>query len=183
MCLITKEVEIYLSYKNYRHYMALGYPVETFINKQNKLSVRRNKIKVKVDDLHPNSNALVEVCCDSCLQHKFISYAKYFNHNHDGKTYCLHCAGKLFRGGENHPRWNSNRTQDERENERSYPEYLEFIKKVLARDRMVCYCCGKTTKDVDIHHLNGYNWCIEGRTDETNAVTLCENCHANFHLI
>ena len=34
-----------------------------------------------------------------------------------------------------------------------------------------------------MHHLDGYNWCIEKRTDETNGITLCENCHKNFHSI
>ena len=34
-----------------------------------------------------------------------------------------------------------------------------------------------------MHHLDGYNWCIEKRTDETNGITLCSNCHKNFYSI
>ena len=34
-----------------------------------------------------------------------------------------------------------------------------------------------------MHHLDSYNWCKEKRVDDTNGITLCENCHKNFHNI
>ena len=181
--LITKEVEITINNNNYKHYQNLGYPIETFINKQGKLSVRRNKILVKVDDLLKNSNAKVEICCDVCRRHKFVTYQRYYNHNHNGKTYCIHCYASVFCSGCNNIHWNPYLTQEERENGRNYPEYMEFVKRISSRDNGVCYCCGEKRKNTEVHHLNGYNWCVEGRTDDTNAVTLCPNCHANFHLI
>lgn len=88
----------------------------------------------------------------------------------------------LFSGYKS-PRWNSNKTKQEREIERDYPEYKIFIQKVLSRDKYTCQCCKKTGIKLDVHHLDGYNWCKNKRTDETNGVTLCENCHNNFHLI
>ena len=34
-----------------------------------------------------------------------------------------------------------------------------------------------------VHHLNGYNWCKEGRTDINNGVTLKKWVHDLFHSI
>lgn len=181
--LITKEVEINLNNKNYEHYLKLGYPVETFINRHNNLAVRRNKIKVKIEDVQKSSGVKVEICCDACQQRKIVTYNRYSHHNHDGKTFCVHCYAKIFRSGENSLKWNPYKTKEERENSRNNPEYLKFVQRVLARDRQICYRCGKKHKDVDVHHLNGYNWCIDGRLDDLNAVILCANCHSNFHLI
>lgn len=181
--LITKEVEITINYNNYKHYQNLGYPINTYIDKKGKLIVKRSKIIVNTKDLSKTSNVKVEICCDACGESKFVTYFRYCNHNHDGKTYCIHCSGKILRSGENHVKWNSVITQEEREISRNYPEYIEFIKRILARDKEICYCCGKKSKNPEVHHLNGYNWCVEGRLDDTNAVVLCPNCHSNFHAL
>ena len=66
---------------------------------------------------------------------------------------------------------------------RDYHEYDEFIKRVLCRDNFTCQCCGATNCKLNVHHLNGYDWYIEGRIDDTNGISLCENCHKNFHSI
>lgn len=181
--LITKEVEINITHNNYKHYLDLGYPITTFINKHGQTSVRREKIKVKTEDLLKTSYVNVEICCDACKQYKTVPYYRYYEHNHDGKTYCIHCYAGIFCSGENSRFWNQNKTDEERENERTHPEYFEFVKRIQARDKGVCYCCGKKNRTSEIHHLNGYNWCIEGRLDDTNAVTLCLNCHSNFHML
>lgn len=36
---------------------------------------------------------------------------------------------------------------------------------------------------MNVHHLDGFNWCIEKRTNVDNGVTLCKRCHLNFHSI
>lgn len=61
------------------------------------------------------------------------------------------------------------------------PEYTDFVKQVLARDNYTCQCCGQEHGELNVHHLNGYRWFKEGRTDPNNGITLCENCHMNFH--
>ena len=65
---------------------------------------------------------------------------------------------------------------------RSYTEYYTFKKEVLARDNYKCVCCGKNY-DLKVHHLDGYDKFPKKRLDPSNAVTLCKNCHKNFHLI
>ena len=84
---------------------------------------------------------------------------------------------------QNNNNWNADKTDEERENGRKYLEYTYFIKRVLARDKYTCQCCGNKGQNLEVHHLDGYEWCKEKRTDDTNGITLCHNCHKNFHSI
>lgn len=61
--------------------------------------------------------------------------------------------------------------------------YDVFRKKVLLRDCYKCQCCGHKSTNLEVHHLDSYDNNPEGRTDETNGITLCNNCHSNFHAI
>lgn len=38
-------------------------------------------------------------------------------------------------------------------------------------------------KDLTAHHLDGYSWCKEKRLDINNGITLCKECHEDFHII
>ena len=110
--LITKEVEVYLTYNNYKYYQSIGYSVETYTNKQGKLSVKKKKIKVKVEDLPKNARAPVEICCDVCQRHIIVPYSRYCEFNHDGKTFCIHCCARIFPSGDKHVRWDPNKTKE-----------------------------------------------------------------------
>ena len=184
MGLITKEVEINLCSQMIPYYENLGYEIPRYYNKNSgeyRVKVG-STIIVKVDDLPPYSGYRVDVECDCCGKMLNLQYAKYRNRLHNGKHYCHSCSLKVLVSGENHPNWKHDKTQEEREQQRSYPEYIEFVKRVQARDNYICQVCGKEVhKDGEVHHLNGYSWFVDGRTDETNAITLCESCHSNFH--
>lgn len=183
MGLVSTEVEVKLASKNIKHYESLGYEIPRYKNKNGLIQCKHGtKINVKVKDLLCSSSALVDVQCDFCKKTKKIKYKDYNMCNHDGLYYCKDCARTVFNTG-NKYHFNSNITDEEREIQRKYPEYIEFIKKVLARDNYTCQCCGKSYNNMEVHHLNGYNWYKDGRTNETNAITLCENCHGNFHSI
>lgn len=70
----------------------------------------------------------------------------------------------------------------ERANGRLVPDYHLWRKKVYERDGFTCQCCGDSRGgNLNAHHLDGYNWCISRRTDVSNGVTLCEDCHSDFH--
>ena len=173
MGLITKEVTFKLNFKVAKYYIDLGYAT-----KANEI------ITVKVEDLTSGSNYKVKVECDCCGKHYEIPYNQYTRFNHNGKIYCHNCSHKVLNGRENHYLWNPNKTDEERIKDRHYPEYSLFIRRVLFRDYYMCQCCGaKNSKDnkLVVHHLDGYNWCVEKRTDDTNGITLCENCHKKFH--
>lgn len=182
--LLSTEVEVVLGGTNVKYFENLGYEIPRRKDKQYKMRYERGAtITVKVEDLPEYSTTLVDLNCDCCKKLYTSQYSTYFHHNHNGLTYCGDCAHKMLLSGNKSPLWNPNKTDEEREIGRNYPEYLEFIKRTLARDNYTCQCCGKTSKDatLEVHHLNAYSWFIEGRTDETNAITLCESCHANFH--
>lgn len=53
--------------------------------------------------------------------------------------------------------------------------------KIKKRDKNICQVCGDSKNTMIAHHLNGWNWDINGREDIKNGVTLCEPCHYNFH--
>lgn len=184
MGLISKEVEVALNSSNIKRYEDLGYEIPRYKNKWGRISTPRGtKIKIKIKDLLINSHIKVLVKCDNCRSEYKIRYQDYNKCVRDDTIYCKKCSKKLFMSGKNHPNWNLNKTDEEREIGRCYPEYTEFIKKVLIRDNYTCKCCGKKSEaDMQVHHLDGYDWCKKKRTDETNGITLCETCHMNFHM-
>lgn len=176
MGLLSRTAEIGLVGTNIKLFRDKGYSLPDVITK-------KSKIIVRVEDLTSSSTALVWVECDVCKKQRLVKYGYYNQVNHNGLYYCNKCGKRLFCGGSNNYCWNPNKTDEERENGRSYPEYDDFIKKVLARDKYTCFCCGQEHGDLEVHHLNGYNWYTNGRTDETNAITMCKSCHNNFHSI
>ena len=182
MGLITKEAKVGLTSTNLKHFESLGYNIPKH-KSWGRMTCDNSKLIVKVEDLLPTSTAEVEVECDGCGKQYSLMYKNYKKYNHDGIIYCKKCASRILCGGENCHLWNPNLTQEEREMGRTYPEYTRFIKRVLARDNYTCQCCGKKTNDILVHHLDGYNWCKERRTDDTNGITLCTPCHKSFHGI
>ena len=192
MGIISKTVKIRLSSGNIKWFEEKGYHIprteKIYPNndggyKKTYTTTQGTEITVNVEDLKPNSSAKVNVICDMCEKEYKVEWKKYLQQNHDGKTYCRSCASKALNSKENNKNWNFNKTQEEREKGREYFEYSEFIQKVLARDNYTCVITGKTRKetDLEVHHLNGYNWCIEGRTDVKNGVTITKDLHKAFH--
>lgn len=57
--------------------------------------------------------------------------------------------------------------------------------KVLERDKNICQCCQKyfESKDLQAHHKNGADKFIQDRLNINNCITLCKNCHKQFHRI
>lgn len=82
---------------------------------------------------------------------------------------------------EKNPNWNYNKTDEERKNDRSYPEYKEWRKSIYKRDNYICQKCGEIAGILNAHHLEGYANNKELRTTLENGITLCESCHKDFH--
>lgn len=85
--------------------------------------------------------------------------------------------------GKNSPSWKPYLSDEDREPRRMTEGYYEFIRNVNEKYDYTCVVCGfrSTKRGIHVHHLNGYNWDKENRTNIKNAVTLCESCHRGFH--
>lgn len=182
MGLITKEVEISLKGSNkISYYESLGYEIpKKLVNGKYKVNYSV-PFFIKTEHLSDWSNVKVEVECDECKEIFIRCYYDYKKQQHGGDYYCKKCSHKVFLSGENNPRYNHNKTDEERIIRRNYPEYTEFVKRVLKRDNYTCKCCGKYEQKMYVHHLYSYATYKEYRTDDRYAVTLCKSCHEAFH--
>lgn len=183
--LITNEIEITLTSQMVTYYEDKGYKIPRRIDNRGRNTIPKgSKIVVKTNDLSNNSTQGVEIECDGCNKRYTVEYRVYLRQNHNGKTYCRDCSPKFLNSGTNHPNWKSEKTDEERLIQRKYSNYRNFIKSVMIRDNYICKSCGKHSNGkMVVHHLNGYDWYIEGRVDPSNGIVLCENCHNNFHSI
>lgn len=61
--------------------------------------------------------------------------------------------------------------------------FIKWAQAVKNRDFFTCQICKAYGIELNSHHLNGWNWCIEERYDVDNGITLCKKCHERFHEI
>lgn len=186
MGLLTKEVDVCLAGNNIKYYEGLGYQIPRR-KSYGRMSVPiGTTITVKIEDVLPCSMVNVELKCDNCGRHTLSTYCDYNKHNHNGLTYCENCANTVLHSGKNNPNYKPEIAEEERNNRRNYPAYKDFVKRVLARDNYTCQCCNRQSNndiEIEVHHLGGYHWCIEKRTDDANGITLCTDCHSNYHSL
>lgn len=84
--------------------------------------------------------------------------------------------------GEDHPNWNPNLTQDDREDKRNDVKHTKWSRDTKERDNYTCQVCyDDKGGNLISHHLESYNSNVKLRYDIDNGVTLCEECHINFH--
>lgn len=96
---------------------------------------------------------------------------------------CWHCYIESV-SGENSQNWKSELTEEDRILSRQYPEYKAWVYDVFNRDCYTCQICGiHSGTPFNAHHLDGYNWCVDKRLDVNNGITLCEECHKEFHVL
>ena len=139
---------------------------------------------------HPNyKGGNMTTNCDYCGKEITLKRANFNSHEHHYcSTECKYKGFSLYYSGENNPLWDFDKTEEEREERRKVEGYSQWIKDVYKKDNYTCQCCGARNGNgkkikLNAHHKDGYNWCIERRVDVTNGVTLCEDCHKEFHKI
>lgn len=94
--LLSEKVFVTINYKNIEKYLNLGYKFETFVNKEGKISVKRNtRIEVKVRDLSVKCRTSIKYRCDYCNKTVEVHYCDYMRHYQDGvkndKDCCRDC--------------------------------------------------------------------------------------------
>jgi 5-methylcytosine-specific restriction endonuclease McrA len=103
-------------------------------------------------------------------------------HDFINSPQCFDC-GIENRSGENHPNWNPNLTDNERMKNRKFKEYEYWRLAVYERDNYTCQCCDDNKGgNLNAHHLDSHDWAKDKRLDLDNAITLCVNCHTDFHM-
>ena len=102
----------------------------------------------------------------------------------NGNTKSCGCYNVDSHSGANNKRYRHDLTDEERMKNR-YQLYGKHLKKwsrsVFVRDKFTCQVCGSYSVDLHAHHLDGWNWCKEKRFDVSNGITLCKECHFDFH--
>lgn len=101
-------------------------------------------------------------------------------------NHCKKCGYNKFRGENNHF-YNPNLSEEDRIYS-SYryrnPKYKDFIQDCFSRDNYTCQITGKESSgDIVVHHINGYNWDKENRTNINNGITLNIEIHKEFHKL
>lgn len=93
-------------------------------------------------------------------------------------NYCQKC----YKGKNNHS-YNDKLTDEERLIRRTAnPEYEQWRITVMKRDNYTCNKCGDNKGgNLNAHHIFNWRKYTENRFDEDNGVTLCVNCHIEFH--
>lgn len=77
--------------------------------------------------------------------------------------------------------YNPNLTGEERIKNRYDENYRVWRKSVFERDDYTCKCCSVKGGILNAYHLDGFHWNVERRYDLTNGITLCNECHRDFH--
>ena len=86
--------------------------------------------------------------------------------------------------GENHPNYNPDLTDEERLKDRyqlNGNNMVTWRNNIYTRDNYTCQICNQYGANLNAHHLNGWNAFPEQRFDLDNGVTLCTDCHKEFH--
>lgn len=100
---------------------------------------------------------------------------------------CFRRAFAEARKGRNHPCWNAKLDQESRDKRRfGSPTQLHFkrvAKLARIRDSNSCVVCGRSKCILHAHHLEPWAYSPSLRYNPANLITLCEDCHYQFHAL
>ena len=63
------------------------------------------------------------------------------------------------------------------------PKHIEWARKVKERDSFCCQLCGISHTNLNSHHMNSWDMYETERFNIDNGITLCHECHMNFHAV
>lgn len=156
-------------------------------SKDTKVKISKTKISQDLTGEKAHNYNTHPIICDECGK---VTYKIKYLVDRSKHLFCsIECHGKWKSKnmtGENSPTWNPDLTDEERERGRKYPEYYNFLTNRMRKDNYTCNVCGKHSKwgnGLNVHHLNSYNWDRSNRTNIENGITLCKECHVEFHKL
>lgn len=142
----------------------------------------KHQREILIGENNPNFKS-IECSCSHCKTKikRTPNYIESHNEVFCSKQ-CYYEWMSIHKVGINNHNYNSNIPQEERIYKRLTDGYTNWRSLVFKRDSYSCVCCADSRGgNLMAHHLDGYNWCVEKRTDVNNGVTLCKNCHIKFH--
>jgi len=83
--------------------------------------------------------------------------------------------------GENHPWYDHELTDEDRELGRHFPGQDAFRSSIFQRDDYTCQACGVRGGRLAGHHIRPWKYFEADRFKTWNLVTLCKSCHQEFH--
>lgn len=98
-----------------------------------------------------------------------------------GRTLSCGCLNKEITSsmaGPLNPNWDPTLTKEERSRGRAAYNWANAVKE---RDEWECQVCF-SKENVVAHHLNSYKHNEELRHNVENGITLCRDCHTDFHV-
>lgn len=127
--------------------------------------------------------SIIDVKCDNCERAFKRSRSSLKGKKNIYCSYeCSAEGNKKNYSGENSHKWNPNKSLEERLNERKYPEYYEWRRAVYDRDNYTCQVCSDDSGgNLVAHHIFNYSEHEALRIDVNNGITLCSDCHKEFH--
>lgn len=146
-----------------------------------------NEYTILGEYIKAKEKILIRHNCEICESNEYETTPNTFL---DRGCRCPACAIINNSGVSSHY-YNKNLTDEVREKRRSRlygVNQTNFRNSVFVRDNYSCQCCGNRSSignqvALNAHHLNGYNWDEIHRFDINNGVTLCKDCHKEFHVI
>jgi hypothetical protein len=88
---------------------------------------------------------------------------------------------KLLSVGPGHPAFRHGLSEKHRAEKRFRPEDKQWTRSVLERDNFTCHICKQVGWSLEAHHLNAFAQVESDRTRLGNGITLCKQCHKEFH--
>lgn len=118
------------------------------------------------------------LCLCDCGNEAVVAVA-HLTTGHTSSCGCLHA-----RKGPEHHSWDASISEAERAIRAQRwrtRQITAWRRAVYARDGHRCVKCDAAGVALNAHHLDGFDWCIDGRYDPTNGVALCVPCHRGYH--
>ncbi len=136
-----------------------------------------------------NQRCVIYICLCDCGNYTNVSSSELKRKDGVGNRPGTRSCGCLMmdivkdRNGDKNRNWNPNLTDEDRKYYRHTTKNKKWRKLVFERDNFICQCCFNDSDEIRAHHLDGWHWCIEKRYNIDNGITLCYDCHNNFHSI
>lgn len=132
--------------------------------------------------------SLKAIKCDQCGKRIFKKPSRM---NRNNKNFCsIECSSAYISEnykGDKRYNYKPELTDEERLKNISRHnsiKYRKWMREVLKRDDYTCVITGiRGNGELNVHHLDGWNWCKEKRYDISNGVTLRKEIHDLFHEI